>query len=156
MNQGDAVGNRKGLVFIVIQNGEALPSGTPSLVSGTVAPSTASLPSGTAFSGSLGAAQTTNKWRAFSINLLLFFSYRFVHCSYVTKPTHAVMQRCCLVFSACGLCVLGVVSGDCTKRRADQRRVHRRILHIPGTHRHTHLVRLTGSLFFKVPVCSKC
>lgn len=67
MNQGDTVGNRKGLVFIVIQNGDMLPSGTPNLVSGIVAPSTASLPSGTAFSGSFGAAQTTNKYRAISI-----------------------------------------------------------------------------------------
>ena len=52
------------------------------------------------------------------------------------------------MFSACGLCVQGIVSGDCTKLRADQRRDHRRILYKPGTHTHTQLVRPTESLFY--------
>ncbi len=52
------MGNRKGLVVIVTQNGEMLPWGTPFSIGGIVAPATTSFLSGRAFSGSLGAAQT--------------------------------------------------------------------------------------------------
>ena len=56
VNQGDVVGNRKGLVFKVTQNGETLPWGTPCIVVGIVALATILLLSGRAFSGSLGPA----------------------------------------------------------------------------------------------------
>lgn len=57
MNQGDTVGNTKGLVVIVIQYGEVLRCGMVTSSFGTVAPATASLLSGKALAGSLGAAQ---------------------------------------------------------------------------------------------------
>lgn len=61
MNHGDLVGNRKGCVLVVTQNGPTLPRGTPLVVGGTVAPATASVPSGRAFPGSFGAAQTNRR-----------------------------------------------------------------------------------------------
>lgn len=60
-NQGDVVGNKKGYVFIVTQNGEMLPWGTPKFAVGIVAPSVTTLLSGKAFAASLGAAQTKRK-----------------------------------------------------------------------------------------------
>lgn len=60
MNQGDMVGNRKGRVFKVTQNGEMLPCGT-FLIGGIVTPATMSLLSGRAFSGNLGAATTKDE-----------------------------------------------------------------------------------------------
>lgn len=42
MNQGDIVGNRKGLVLIVIQNGLTLPSGRAYCIGGIVTPATTS------------------------------------------------------------------------------------------------------------------
>lgn len=62
MNQGNMVGNRKGLVLIVTQNGEMLSCGM-FFIGGTVALATTSLLSGRAFSGSFAAAQTKDKSR---------------------------------------------------------------------------------------------
>lgn len=56
MNQGDMVGNTKGLDVSITQKGEMLPRGTQSFV-GIVAPATTSLLSGIAFAASLGAAK---------------------------------------------------------------------------------------------------
>lgn len=61
LNQGEEVGNIKGLVVIVIQNGGVLPCGTPHFAVGMAAPLTASLLSGKALFGALGAAQIKNE-----------------------------------------------------------------------------------------------
>lgn len=58
LNQGDIVGNTKGLDVSMTQNGEMLPCGTPDFIVGIAAPATTSLLSGTAFAANLGAAQT--------------------------------------------------------------------------------------------------
>lgn len=59
MNQGDVVGNTKGFVVMVTQNGALLPFGIPNDVVGMVAPATTSLLlSGKALAASLGAART--------------------------------------------------------------------------------------------------
>lgn len=60
-NQGDMVGNTKGLTFIGIQNGAALPWGTPNCTGGIVMTAKSSLPSGKAFSESFGAKKQTIK-----------------------------------------------------------------------------------------------
>lgn len=57
VNQGETVGNTKGLVVIVIQYGEVLRCGMVISSVGTVAPSTATSLSGKALSGNFGAAQ---------------------------------------------------------------------------------------------------
>ncbi len=61
INQGDMVGNRKGLFLIVTQNGEMLPCGIPHFIGGKVTPATTLSLSSRAFSSSLGAAQTKHK-----------------------------------------------------------------------------------------------
>lgn len=86
MNQGDMVGNTKGLVVIMTQNGEMLPCGTPYFVVGIVARGTASLLSGIAFAASLGAARTKT---VFSLNT-------FEHKSDKNSGAHCVFF--CLFF----------------------------------------------------------
>lgn len=60
MNQGDLVGNRKGGVFSVIQNGAMLTRGIPNFTGGITAPATRSWLSGKMLSESFGSTKTTN------------------------------------------------------------------------------------------------
>ena len=52
------MGNTKGAVAIVTQNGPTLPSGMPNFTDGTVAPGATSLLSGRAFAGNVGTARS--------------------------------------------------------------------------------------------------
>lgn len=70
MNQGDLVGNRKGLLLSGTQYGATVPWGMPKLTGGTTVPVAASSPSGKAFSGCLG----TNGIRRDNINTYVNFS----------------------------------------------------------------------------------
>lgn len=54
MNQGDLVGNRKGLLLSGTQNGATVPWGMPKFTGGTTVAAAASWLSGKAFSGCLG------------------------------------------------------------------------------------------------------